>query len=213
MEFGMKRCVSDGILILAVACVAVAVGCSSGPTPVEVPPIEPEKLADAAMETYDQDGDGLLTEAELVACPPLMNALKKPYVDTDKDKSLSRDELLERFSTWANSGIGVSYLSCRVTTRGRPLSGAVVKLIPDPLFTDVISPAEGTTDGRGTALLAMDSANLPDDLRNLRAVQQGLYRVEITHPSVEIPAKYNTATTLGLEVSFDTGGYAVSFDL
>jgi hypothetical protein len=50
-------------------------------------------------------------------------------------------------------------------------------------------------------------------LQRIKAVQQGLYRVEITHDSVTIPDKYNTATTLGLEVSFDSGGYLVSFDL
>jgi hypothetical protein len=30
-----------------------------------------------------------------------------------------------------------------------------------------------------------------------------LYRIEITHPTASIPAKYNSQTTLGLEVSAD----------
>jgi len=30
-------------------------------------------------------------------------------------------------------------------------------------------------------------------------VQPGLYSVQITHPTRKVPAKFNTATTLGLE--------------
>jgi hypothetical protein len=202
------------------ACVAVLIallpltsGCSFGPTKVEVPPIEPEDLATAAMEEFDKNGDGTLDNGELVACPALLDAAKKEAVDKNRDKRLSREELVERFAGWANGGIGVSYLSCRVTKAGKPLPGALVKLRPIDLFADVIYSAEGTTNGRGTATLAMDSSHLPESLQRIKAVQQGLYRVEITHDSVIIPDKYNTATTLGLEVSFDSGGYVVSFDL
>jgi len=35
--------------------------------------------------------------------------------------------------------------------------------------------------------------------QNLPVIQPGLYLVEITHPSIAIPAEYNTASTLGLE--------------
>lgn len=77
----------------------------------------------------------------------------------------------------------------------------------------MIQPADGTTSDNGTALLAIDKSNLPADLQNLRGVQQGMYRVEITHPAVAIPAKYNSVTTLGVEVSFETGRNIVTFAL
>ena len=45
-------------------------------------------------------------------------------------------------------------------------------------------------------------------------MQPGLYRVEITHPTVTLPAKYNTETTLGREVSGDSlVGVDVHFEL
>jgi hypothetical protein len=44
----------------------------------------------------------------------------------------------------------------------------------------------------------------------------GMFRVEITSPDVKIPAKYNTETTLGVEVSPVTNPYQsgpITFDL
>jgi hypothetical protein len=46
-------------------------------------------------------------------------------------------------------------------------------------------------------------------------VAPGFYRVEITKPGEIIPAQYNTATTLGQEVSLDNPDvqHGVTFDL
>lgn len=202
-------------LIVSVVLVTIAVtGCSRGPTAVKVPPIQPEIAAESALSQYDKNGDGELTKDELANCPALLDSLNKSgRVDTNGDQRLSKQELVDRFTTWARGGIGVSYLACRVTIKGRPLNRAEVKLVPETILSDVIQPASGTTRRTGMAVLGIDKANLPSDLQNLRCVQQGLYRVEITHPSIQIPAKYNSNTTLGVEVSFDQGGYMVSFDL
>ncbi len=199
-------------IVPVVIATVVVLGCSSGPTAVKVPPIEPEAVTDAVISQYDKNGDGQLALEELADCPALLDAMKN-NIDKDNDKRLSKEELTERFSMWVKGGVGASFLACRVTKGGRPVEGAHVRLIPESFFGDVIQPAEGTTDKRGSALLAMDSANLPADLQNLRAVQQGLYRVEITHPSVDIPAKFNTQTTLGVEVSFESGRNLVEFKL
>ena len=40
----------------------------------------------------------------------------------------------------------------------------------------------------------------------MRGVYGGTYKIEITHPNVQVPAKYNTSTTLGEEVARDTLG-------
>ena len=201
---------------LLVVCVVIAaaavVGCSRGPAAIEVPPIDSDAAAEGALSKYDKNSDGLLAADELTQCPALVDALKN-RIDKNNDQRLSKEELAERFAMWANGGVGVSYLACRVTAGGRPLAGAQVKLVPESFFGDVIKPAEGTTGRSGTALLAIDKSNLPSDLQNLRGVQQGLYRVEITHQSMNIPAKYNTDTTLGIEVSFETGRNIVSFAL
>jgi len=191
---------------------SMLLGCFEGPTPVTVPAIQAEEAADAAFSKYDKDGDGLLGEAELSDCPAFMDAMKNG-IDKNRDQQLSKEELAERLSTWVEGGVGASFFSCRVTKKGRPLSGANVQLIPEEFLEGVVQPASGTTDRTGRALLAMDSSNLPEDLQNLRAVQQGHYRVKITHPSVDIPREYNTETKLGVEVSFERGRNSVSFKL
>lgn len=201
---------------IACCCIVVVtavliLGCSRGPTAVKVPPIKPAAAAEAAVLQYDKNGDGLLETSELSSSPALLDAMK--HVDKNHDMHLSKEELAERFAMWVNGGVGASFLACRVTQGGRPLQGAHIRLVPEDFFDGAIQPAEGTTGKSGVALLSMDKSNLPADLQNLRAVQQGLYRVEITHQSVQIPAKYNTKSTLGLEVSFETGRNFVTFKL
>ena len=93
------------------------------------------------------------------------------------------------------------------------MPGAVVKLVPEEFFNGLIEPAEGTTGSTGIAQVGMDSANLPSDMASYRVVQQGYYKVQITHPSYDIPAEYNTDTKLGVAASFESGGNLVNFKL
>ena len=60
--------------------------------------------------------------------------------------------------------------------------------------------AVGAVDAAGIASLAITEADLPADLRGLRGVQFGMYRVKITHPSRSIPPKYTNGTELGCEI-------------
>ncbi|MCA9232322.1 MAG: EF-hand domain-containing protein [Planctomycetales bacterium] len=199
-------------IVLLLAVLAAETGCSRGPTAVEVPPIEPESMAAAAFTQYDTNGDSLLDESEMKACPALLDAMKN-QIDKDNDKRISKEELVNRFAMWSQGGIGAAYLACRITKNGVPVEGALVRLIPDPCFGGVIQPAEGKTSSSGRASMAMDSSNLPEDLQNVSAVQQGLYRVEITHASFDIPAKYNTESILGVEVSSESGRNVVEIKL
>ena len=52
----------------------------------------------------------------------------------------------------------------------------------------------------------MAREDMPPQLANLsvEGVTGGTFKVKVTHPSKKIPAKYNTETTLGEEVAFDT---------
>jgi hypothetical protein len=52
--------------------------------------------------------------------------------------------------------------------------------------------------------LAVAPEDRPPNSPNMPLIMPGLYRIKITHPSVSVPAKYNTHTTLGLEVSAET---------
>ena len=62
-------------------------------------------------------------------------------------------------------------------------------------------------------MLSIDPSHLPADAHNMQGVQQGLFSVEITHPTVTIPPKYNVETQLGKEVSFELGENVMRFDL
>jgi hypothetical protein len=60
----------------------------------------------------------------------------------------------------------------------------------------------------------MDDKELPNDLKGSRLMQPGLYHVEITHPTVTLPSRYNAATELGFEVDpVARGGVSANFDL
>jgi hypothetical protein len=85
--------------------------------------------------------------------------------------------------------------------------------VPEECFGDSITPAAGEISGGG-ANVFIDPNLLPPEEANLLGVQPGIYKVKVTHPSIDIPAKYNTETTLGQEVAQDTPDYeTMTFDL
>lgn len=174
------------------------VGCSSRPGRIATPNVDPEDAAQAAIELYDRDADGILNGEELKASPPLLDALS--VYDTDRDSSLSQAELVAGMQSWASRGIGATALPFTVKLDGRPLQGAQVKLIPAPFLGETIVSAGGVADELGTGSLEVPAENRPSNFpKNLPVIQPGLYLVEITHPTVPIPEVYNSATTLGLE--------------
>ena len=82
-----------------------------------------------------------------------------------------------------------------MTVGGRPLDGATVRFVPERFLQGAVKPAVGTTDRQGAAIIAIADEDLPADQRTLRAMQPGIYRVEIKHPGVA-----NLDRLLGFEV-------------
>lgn len=197
--------------VLAILTVVAVVGCSSKPAGVKAPQIDPTGAANALMARYDTDSDGQLSQAELSNCTALLDALNR--YDENGDLKISGEELTKRFTGWLDGGLGISSLACRVTFRGRPLKGAEISFVPDPCFKETLQRASGTTDDSGVAMLSIDPMHMPADAHNMRGVQQGLFRVEITHPTVTIPGRYNVETQLGKEVSFELGENVIRFKL
>jgi hypothetical protein len=165
---------------------------------VRPPAVNPGEAAKKAIELYDKDRNGLLSPAELAACPGLLTALAD--YDTSGDKQLGREEIAARLTAMYSSGTGLTPMHCRVTLDSRPLRGARVRLIAEAFLGSDMKSAEGVTDGSGTAAIGISENDLPEKLRTMKAMQLGLYRVEVTHPTAVIPAKYNTQTTLGYEL-------------
>ena len=163
------------------------------------------------MKQYDTNGDGQIAGAELDKAPALKAAMAT--LDTNKDKKVSAAEIAARINAWKESKLGRTTIAVTVNQGGKPLAGATVKIVPEAFLGPEVKPGKGTTDKEGVASLDMDAD--PNDPDHVPGVQCGLYRVEITKAGANIPAKYNTETTLGLEVAQGNspGPAGIVFDL
>jgi hypothetical protein len=175
---------------------AALAGCTA--SSVKPPGVDADGAAAAAIELHDKDGDALLSEKELAACPGLLATLT--VSDTSGDKQLSQEEISAKLNAAFGGRTGLTSVSCRATLDNRPLAGATIRLVPEAFLGSEVKSAEGVTDRSGTAVVGISEEELPEKLRNQKVVQPGIYRVEITHPSGRIPARYNTQTTLGYEL-------------
>lgn len=190
--FGLNKWMLVGIALLTL------LGCSGRPGRISTPSVDAEEAARAALTLYDRDADGQLNSEELKASPPLADAISA--YDSNHDGALAESELVAGMQSWTSRGIGAMSLPFTVRMNGRPLQGANVKLVPAEFLGDAIQTAEGSADDTGSGSLSIASENRPSGFpQNLPVMQPGLYLVEITHPSIEIPEVYNSASTLGLE--------------
>lgn len=178
------------LIACAVALFAI-VGCGG----IDVYVVDPVEASTAAIEQYDKDGDALLDKTELKGCPALLAELKS--YDESGDKKLSAEEIGVQLKEIYEVGAGMTSLSCSVTMDGSPLSGAVVKFIPEGFLGDAIKPAEGVTNSSGGASIGIAPEELPKQLRRHSLMRVGIYRVEVTHPTKKIPPRYNAETELG----------------
>jgi hypothetical protein len=181
------------ILILLTA------GCSGGPGTIHPPDVDADAAADQAVELHDRNGDGQLSKEEWSASPALVAIA--PSYDKNADSVLSVDELTGGFAGWEQSSVGARAVPFTIQWSGRPLPGATVRLVPAPFFDGALKGASGQSGPRGTGQLDMAPEDRPRNAPNIPLMQPGLYQVEITHPSVKIPEKYNSQTTLGIEIT------------
>jgi hypothetical protein len=187
-----------------VALIALSItSCNRGPARVLPPAISASGAASQALELYDTDGDGYMAAAELDKAPGLKAAMET--VDTDKDGKVSADEIEQRIEAWQATRIGVATIMCLLRMDGQPLVGADITFEPENFLGDAIQPAIGTSDFAGAAY-----PRIPKEKRPMAdmpgGMQLGFYRIRVSKPAngkETIPAKYNTATTLGQQISPD----------
>ena len=175
------------------------IGCGGGPAALRPPALDPEQAAAEAIALYDTDGDEQLSESELEACPGLKLA-SKAY-DLDGDSAISQAEIAARLQRFIDRGVALYQLSARVRLDNKPLASAAVRFVPEPYLGEEIKVATGTTRPGGSASMAVPDEDLPKNQQGIRGIHAGTYRVEVTHPEIAIPAKYNTETTLGYETT------------
>jgi hypothetical protein len=196
------------LIALSVICAGVP-GCSSGPPALRSPVLDPESAAEEAVALYDKDGDGILTADELKACPGILVSLE--IYDQDGDGGVTESEIVARLSGFVERNVALSRLSATVRLDRRPLGGATIRLVPEPYLGEEIRQAVGTTRKGGSGSVAVADEDLPDNQKGIRGIHSGTYKVEITHPTISIPTKYNTETTLGYETR--PGDPYVTFEL
>ena len=133
----------------------------------------------------------------MAKCPAILAEIKA--YDMDANGSVSRDEIATRIQSLLKHGVGLTRLNCDVNLNGRGLSDATIEFVPETYLGEEIKAAQGVTNERGVAQMAIPAEQLPEDQRDLKAIHYGTYKVRITHPKVKLPARYNTETTLGYE--------------
>jgi hypothetical protein len=186
-------------------------GCSYQPARVHPPDVDPQEAGRAAIELYDTNGDGQLDRAELAECPGILAGLAR--YDTNGDSQVGAEEVAGRITQWHDSNIGVMSVNCRVLLDGQPLVGATIQLEPEPFLTPQIKPSHGVTEDLGLAFMMISQADLPEDQQDLDGVHVGIYKARITHPEIQLPQKYNTATTIGAEIAIEDQTGSVTFEL
>ena len=194
-------------LALAVMAGGMA-GCRRGPATVKQPAIDPAAAGREALSAYDTDGNGTISGQELAASPALEAALKR--LDTNGDGGVSADEVAARVKAWKAMRTGLASVRFHVTLDGQPLAGARVALEPESFLGTHVKPASGETNQFGDVSPSVAREDLPDPSLP-GGVHFGLYRVRVTKAAggkETLPARYNTETTLGQEISYDDPGMA-----
>jgi hypothetical protein len=166
----------------------------------------------AAITEYDTNGDGRISSSELDRCPGVKAAIDQ--IDPSGNGEVTSETIAARIQAWLNSRLGRMAVHCRVVHNGHPVPNAEVKFVPERFLGPNVRAASGTTDKNGVAIISCSgSAGQP------QGAAPGFYRIEITKPGANIPAKYNTNTVLGLEIAMDAewiakyGNKPIEFDL
>jgi len=202
----MSRCSKFFTIVSASFIVSAAVSCNRGPAPLKQPYIDASSAGKMAMEQYDKDGDGKVAGAELDHAPALKAAIKN--LDTDSDGGVSAAEVTERVNAWKAMETALASVQCRVTLDGEPLAGATVTFEPESFLGDAVKHAIGTTNPYGMVSPSVPVDERPDP-KSPGGAHFGLYKVRISkmvNGKETLPARYNTDTTLGQEVSYDDPG-------
>lgn len=200
-------CTTSKVLLAALPMLLFG-GCGassrSGATP---PRVDPATAAAEAVERMDSDGDSHVSPLEAVASPAIASEFRR--YDVNGDGQLSADEIESRITELFSRAVGLLKVECTVTRRGRPLTGAEVRFIPESFLGDSLTAATATTDDKGFCSPSIPQDKLPASVGHLQMMQPGIYRVEISHPSIT-----GEPEALGFDVDpTRRDGTAARFDL
>ncbi len=211
MQYGGRSSIGRTPLALAAGALIVIGGCSASGTG-QAPAVDAHAAAAYAMEHSDANKDGAIEQSELSDNPALAAAL--PSFDVSGDGRLDASEIADGLTQMYASRMNLTDMACTVNRNGRPLVGATLRLSPVEMLGESLPAAEGVTNESGTAHPTVGAELIPTEFKDKPLMYPGLYSVEITHPTIQLPARYNTATELGCQVNpMARDGMAVTFDL
>ena len=203
---------SLALLRLSSILLVALIGCGSAPTG-GISALDPELAAQAAIDEFDRNQDGVLSKPELNGCRGILSAWNR--FDTDRSNDISLAEVAARITTIQSLPRTNMFASCQIFMDGKPLPDAVIRLQPAEYQLGAVRPAIGKTAVNGSCVLLFDDESQTEAERANLGIDSGIYRVEITHASLAIPAKYNSQSELGIELALDAGRNAevVTFQL
>lgn len=180
---------------------AMLSGCSDKPGRIQQADVDFKLVSEQLFEAYDQDGSQSLDLAEAQKLSAI--GVRFNEYDSNADKAITRDEIEERLQTTVfDPRKAFMEVSCVIKNNSRILPGATVKFVPVSFLETWLPPARGESDNRGVVKPSIEAKDFPENAPKLSGfMRPGIYRVEITHPSVQIPAKYNSESILTVEVS------------
>lgn len=193
----MSRKLSSAAMLVALC--AVSAGCLSTPPAPPMPSYDPAGSAAKAFELYDANKDGKLDSKELAKCASLAFALVE--LDVNNDKAIDLAELTGRLQTYVDVGVARKLFMAQVVLDDAPLPEAEVRLIPEDFMLGAVTEGVGTSDPLGMVAISAQGVDPP-------GVGVGFYRVQVSKKDASgketVPAKFNTDTTLGIEVPATT---------
>jgi hypothetical protein len=121
-------------------------------------------------------------------------------LDKNKDKKLSASEIEAELADMRESKIGILSITCMVEMDGFALSDATVRFVPEAFLGSSYKPAQGVSSEDG-------SVDLRTEGYDVDGVPPGFFRIEVSKKNASgqemVPARYNSATTLGAMVAPD----------
>jgi hypothetical protein len=185
---------------------AALVGCGGKNASLTAPSYDPAGMAQAAISQYDKNGNGSIDGAELDAIPALKSSLAA--IDTNKDKAISLAELTTRFESYQAANVGALGVSVMVRVNGTRMGGVTVTFVPEDCMKGTAKGGSGTTGDDGAAEIQSDG---------VPGLPLGLYKITLSKKGAsgneELPARFNSQTTLGREIVADPRGGTPTIDL